>query len=111
MARLIAVGCGSQASNLAEGGGERARLAEPDLEPNLRHGRIGTREKLLGPLDPPPHVIAVWGEAERLLEDTAEMIGAEAHESGEFLERYPLGEMFLDISGDRALLPGGETAS
>src|SRR5262249_56020335 len=49
--------------------------------------------------------------AERPLERSAEMIGAEPNGARERGERYLLGDMFFDVAARGPLLPGGETAA
>jgi hypothetical protein len=43
-----------------------------------------------------------------LLEGSAEIVRTGADQPGERCERYLLGEMFLDVGGGDALLPGRE---
>src|ERR1700730_2249295 len=99
----------SEAGRLAKRGGERACLAEADRHSDLRHRRCGFRQQHLGVLDAAAAVKSMRRHAERFFEGAAEIVRAQANELRESGERYLLGKMLLDIGGDRALLPRGET--
>src|SRR5260221_10634393 len=96
---------------LAKACGERTGFAEADLERDLGDRARGLRQQRLGILDAPRVVIAVGRYAERLLERPAEMIGAQANKLRQRGERYLFGDVFFDVSGHAALLPGGEAAA
>ena len=55
-------------------------------------------------------VISMRRRTERLPEGTTKMVRTEANQPRQSRERYLLGEMFFDVGGDHALLPGGEAA-
>src|SRR6476659_3061622 len=100
-----------EARRLAECGGERACLAEADRQSDLGHRGCGFRQQYLGVLDASAAVISMRRHSERLLEGTAEIVRAQADELREGRQRYLLGKMFLDVGGDRALLPSGKSAT
>src|SRR5260221_8765215 len=98
-------------SRLAKAGGERTGFAEADLQRDLGDRARGLRQQRLGILDAPRVVVAVGRHAERLLERSAEMIGAQANKLRQRGERYLSGDVFFDVSGHTALLPGSEAAA
>src|SRR5258708_33182405 len=55
-----------------------------------------------------PAVVSMGRRPERLPEGTTKMVWTEANQPRHSRERYLLGEMFLDVGGDHALLPGSE---
>src|SRR5215475_11789969 len=89
---------------------EGARFAEAELEGDLGHRAGRLCQQRLGAFDAAADVIAVWRNAERLLEGAAEIVGAQMNELRQRIERYRLGEVFLDVCGNEALLPNGEAA-
>src|SRR5438445_3784950 len=64
-------------------GGERAGLAEADLERNRGDGPLTIRQQLLGPFDPATGVISARRHAEGALERPGEMVGAQPRQSGQ----------------------------
>src|SRR5438128_1251190 len=56
-------------------------------------------------------MIAMRRYAEGLLKCPTEIIRAQADQLRKRGERYRLGKVLLDIGNDRALLPGGESAT
>jgi hypothetical protein len=93
---------------LAKGGGERARLAEPDVECDFRHRQLALRQQVLGPLNTAVGQIAVRRDAERLLERAAKMVWAELDQPGQERQRDSVGKMLLDILRQLLSLPPGE---
>src|SRR5258708_37081610 len=57
-----------------------------------------------------PAVVSMGRRPERLPEGTTKMVWTEANQPRQSRERYLLGEMFFDVGGDHALLPGSEAA-
>src|SRR5262249_60214790 len=96
---------------LAKACGERTRFAESDLERDLGDRGRGLRQQRPGVLDAASVVIAMGRHAERLLEGSAEMIGAQANELRQRGERYLFRHALFNVSGHGALLPGSETAA
>src|SRR4029450_11511509 len=96
---------------LAKGCRERARLAKDDLQRALRDSASALRQEHLAVLDATDVAIARGRHAERSFERPAEMIGAQPNEARQGGERYLLGNVFFDIRGYDALLPGSETAA
>src|SRR4029077_15399056 len=58
--------------------------------------------------DPATDVVAMRRNAERLLEGAAEIVGAQMNELRQRIERYRLGEVFLDVRGNETLLPNSK---
>src|SRR5712672_2275660 len=54
-------------------------------------------------------VISMRRRTKRLPEGTTKMVWTEANQPRQSRERYLLGEMFFDVGGSHALLPGIET--
>src|SRR5258708_39161921 len=55
-------------------------------------------------------VISMRRRTKRLPEGTTKMVWTKANQPRQSRERYLLGEMFFDVGGDHALLPGSEAA-
>src|SRR5882762_9555970 len=55
-------------------------------------------------------VVSMRRRAERSPEGPTKMVWAEAYQPRQSRDRYLLGEMFFDVAGDHALLPGSEAA-
>src|SRR5258706_1813684 len=55
-------------------------------------------------------VVSMRRRAERSPEGPTKMVWAEAYLPRQSRDRYLLGEMFFDVAGDHALLPGSEAA-
>src|SRR5438309_885009 len=100
-----------RSGRLAKARGERTRFAEAHLQGDLGDRGRGLRQERPGVLDAASVVIAMGRHAERLLEGSAEMIRAQANEARQRGERYLFGDVFFNVSGYSALLPGSETAA
>jgi len=99
------------AGKLAKRGGERARLAEADAEPDLRHRQRALGQQGLGALDAPAREIPVRRHAERLLERAGEMERAQPRFSSQGCERDLVGKMRVDVLRQLLLLPGGQPSA
>src|SRR6266850_419042 len=55
-------------------------------------------------------VVSMRRRTEGLPEGTTTMVWTEVNQPRQSRERYLLGEMFFDVGGDHALLPGSEAA-
>src|ERR1700738_3084309 len=53
-------------------------------------------------------VVSMRRRTERLPEGATKMVWTEANQPRQSPERYLVGEMFFDVGGDHALLPGSE---
>ncbi len=95
----------------AERSAERAGLAETDRQPDIGDRGLRRGQQDLGVLDAPLVVIAMRRQAEGLLERTAEIVGAQPHETRQRRERNVVGEMLLDIARGNSLLPRREPAA
>src|SRR5262245_61314209 len=61
----------------AKGGGKRTCFAKSDIKSNLRHRQLVLRQQGFGAFDSSTGQVSVWRHAERLLECTRKMVGAE----------------------------------
>src|SRR5262249_40831174 len=95
----------------AKGGGKRACLAKSDIKSNLRHRQLALRQQGFGPFDSPAGQVLVRRHAERLLECTRKMVGAELCQLSQRQKRNLVGEVLFDILRQLLLLPVREPSA
>src|SRR5271165_5188422 len=78
-------------------GRQVALICETSLLRDQGKGLIGPADQGFRPLDPALHYVALRPDARRLLEGTAEVIGAETSHPGEIRQGQPIIEMRLDV--------------
>ena len=95
----------------AKRGGKRACLAKSDIKSNLRYRQLALCQQGFGPFDSPAGQILVRRHAERLLECTRKMVGAELRQLSQRQERDFIGKMLFDILRQLLLLPEREPSA